>query len=245
MNSQTIKEKKLRKYNLCAHRIYIVFWIIFIALLAAFGIPWVIGLIGFIFRKIPGWGDPNASSGLVLSLDMLPSFLGGLVGILAGFILEGVFFEQLRHLKKYEAYCVSLKCTFDSMQEVCKKVEEEKQLYEINKLLFEDIMTSVENDALFYNLPRYLFFEVKIRGKKYNVKGNIHKKLHDINRVINNIENQLTEYENTIAGSKESKNIKVCIMKLYEELSSCIDDFRKLTNLKDSATISKTNSTEK
>ena len=231
MNSKDVENKLLRKYKLRAHRAYIIVWIIIIGLLAAFGIPWLIGPIGFIFSKIPGWGDPNAASNIILDLDMLPSFLGGLVGILIGFVLEGVFFEQLRHLKKYEAYCVSLRGTFTSMLETCHRVKEENKLWEINKLLLEDVMTSVEKDALFYNLPRYLFFEVKFGKRKYNVKGVIHEKLHDINRILNAIQNEVYKYEKMSPGSNEEVQKKKELAAIYEELTNSICEFFMATEM--------------
>lgn len=86
------KNDELRYYNVKKHEIVIIILMVVVFVGIILVMPWLIAAIDLLFRQIPGWGDLGADSTATFNIGVLPDFLGGAIGIIAGFIMEWQFF---------------------------------------------------------------------------------------------------------------------------------------------------------
>ena len=85
----------------------------------------------------------------------LPDTLGGMIGILIGFLFEFLVFEKIRDLKKFETLYNLLDVELDDVLLDCLRNIDSSvsvnggKIYEIMQPVLEDIMDSAENLVLF------------------------------------------------------------------------------------------------
>lgn len=224
--------QKIKKYhaNLCIFGLVVIMIVVFFLFL--FGFPfflkWVYGKFanGMIWNKIPPIAETGQEDN---ALSVLPDFLGGLCGIIIGFLFDLLFIEKIRKISRYKFLsssvnrefsvilktianecstefklfldsvkdaakmgahlpdgitidnngtikCVehaeeSQKACFKQIQSICGRWFSEEQ--ELQRWDLDDIVTNVENDALFYRLP----FMIGLKGK-------MTESLHTINGCI-------------------------------------------------------------
>lgn len=147
------KEKK-RTYNekKCAIIIWVLIVVVF--MVAVFGIPWLIGFVKWVFSKIPTWVDGPEGDALQFDLGVLPDFLGGMVGILVGFLMEWLLFSQLKTLSKYKALKRSLGVKLNDIYKSCQQIKNDSiSYYFIEMIALDDIVLIADNNAVFYSLP--------------------------------------------------------------------------------------------
>lgn len=182
------ENKKYQYYSIGWHQFALVIWMVFIALLLIFGLSLFVGFVEHIYH---GWtdvwaseGNPESKQGCGFNLGVLPDFLGGMVGILAGFILEWLVFEKIKNLSKYKTIISCLKIEFEKdlvvlgAKEVCK----------INEIVIDDIVLSAENSVIIYNLPSYFLFKRSNKGEEFlNLLQEIHGYITKRNKTIKEV----------------------------------------------------------
>lgn len=133
-----IDEEKpdLHYYNVKKHQIIIWILIGVTFLVAVFGIPWVIGFVKWVFSWIPLWQKDTTVEGF--DLGVLPDFLGGMVGILVGFLMEWLLFSQLKTLSKYKAFLLSLDLELNSIYDLLTSENEYNPVIKI--IVLDDII---------------------------------------------------------------------------------------------------------
>lgn len=212
------KNKKNIHYSVFWHTFWIwVYMIVFVCLLV-FAMSWVIGGVEKAFRSCNIWKDPSTQCETTqnsdctqdendeskkddekyLNIGVLPDFLGGLVGVVAGFLIEIIFIQRLRHLKKYQALCHSFYHIFKDLEEninynLGELNKPELKLKELKAEIFTESINSVENDYIFYGLPRY-FGLLKI-GPDVKAIRLIYTSIHAINSALNEYRNDLNACE--------------------------------------------------
>ena len=164
-NSKNL-EYKIRSYNIWAHRIVLLLWLLVIAAILIFCFSLVVGWIEYAYR---GWTDVwtseeqagHAQSGWGFNLGVLPDFLGGMVGILVGFFLEWLIFEKIKNLSKYQTIISCLKIEFDKIEILLTH-----QRRKINEVITDDIVLSAENSVIIENLPHFFVFRRSRQGER-------------------------------------------------------------------------------
>ena len=200
------ENKKYQYYSIGWHQFALVIWMVFIALLLIFGLSLFVGGLECVYREEwPRWGyiqteeseggsessggdaqteeseGESESSVWLFNLDVLPDFLGGMAGILAGFILEWLVFEKIKNLSKYKTIISCLKIEFEKDLETLRDMEGNK----INEIVIDDIVFSAENSVIIYNLPSYfLFRRSKLGGKFLDLLQEIHGNIVRRNKKI-------------------------------------------------------------
>ena len=157
----------IRYYNILAHEAVLWLWLVVFAALLIFCFSLIIGGIEHAYH---GWTDVwtddeqtgSVQSGWGFNLGVLPDFLGGMVGILAGFILEWLVFEKIKNLSKYRTIISCLKIEFEKILDTLK--DKRVPLCEI---ILDDIVLSAENSVIIFNLPHYFFLIRSKQGEKF------------------------------------------------------------------------------
>ena len=179
-NSPSLKNCELKKYNILTHRLAVIICMLLVFMLVIIGLPFLIKEIYIrIFSKI--WSENE--------LDLLPDFLGGIVGILTGFFLEMWFFERLTTLSKYKVLKNCLKDELIGIKKGLNNVwEGNLDKRNIYTLIFDDIIESAENSTIIFNLPRFNLFKKK--GKLFNCLVDIYGNIKKYNRLIERNEDE-------------------------------------------------------
>lgn len=204
-NNQEIKPYHA---NLCIIGLSVIMVVVFFAFMFAFPLllKWVYGIFanGKIWNMIPPVVEAGREDN---TLSVLPDFLGGLCGIIIGFLFDIWFIEKIRKISRYKFLSSSVNREFNqvlnSINNACngklqhliasseKAAKENESLpkgisivenkihydenlsgdiriikdfckkQEINRWDLDDIVTNVENDAIFYRLP----FMIGLKGK--------------------------------------------------------------------------------
>lgn len=183
----------LHSYDINKHQIIIVLLTIFVFVLMIFGIPWiVIGPVDWVFENImPLWVDSA-----VFNTEALPDFLGGMIGILAGFIMERSLFSRLVALSKYKTY---LKILNNELKGIYEALEGEGKPCYIELGVLDDLILIADNNAVFYSLPRI---------NLNNHKGEIFNLLLDIYGGIRRYNFDLEEFEKDNTNKQLEENVK-------------------------------------
>ncbi len=106
-------------YSVNIHKLYIFFKIIVVFLVCVIVIPWALNLFYQVFQNW-GWKVNEKGYG---DLQLLPDFLGGLFGVLVGFMLEGTLIKQWQLLNRYQGMIFSLKNELDEILSELKGCE--------------------------------------------------------------------------------------------------------------------------
>lgn len=148
-----------------------------------------------------------------LNIGVIPDFLGGLIGILVGFYFEWLFFEKLQHINKYKAFkgCLEneLNCILELLSDISNKFPNE--INEIELTIFDDLIKSIDNSAIIYNLPRYCIFMP--RGVLYNCLADIYSYIEEYNRYFAALEKKYSD--KLINDFLDTASMLYCLIELY------------------------------
>lgn len=161
-------------YNVKLQKCAIIAFIILTFVGCCFVLPWGIYYLGKLF-SVFGWTLDDVNG--------LTNFLGGLFGVFLGFIIENLLVGKLQQLSRYMHLIECLNRELANLNSHCEKCINEGIAEGINVWTFNDIISSAENETLFYSLPRYFMRKFK--------KGSHVEKLHEINGRIAEINNQI------------------------------------------------------
>ena len=196
------KNDELRYYNVKKHEIVIIIVIVVVFAGIILVLPWIIAAIDLLFRQIPGWGDLGADTTATFNIGVLPDFLGGAIGIIAGFIMEWQFFDKLKLLDKYKTFVVLLKDEFKRiLMELYRQEDEDLEYYQrIKDMISKDILLSTENNTVIYNLPK---FSRREKGRIYKLLLEIYRDIDHYNMLVDKDDGDNTEIEKDINDIKE------------------------------------------
>lgn len=242
--NDTDKPKKIKRYNVVKHQIWIISLMIVFVIILAFSLPWIIGVIELCFRNSKYWGyeliDDNGNLTDILNLSLLADFLGGLIGIIIGFLMELHFVEKLRILNHYQILLrgigKELTKILDVFQARLREEKKEDRLCSFDIKILDDIVNDIDKESVFYNLPT-------ISPNKKN-RGQIHDKLHEIyanilayNRLFEELkDNKISNIEKFYESNKDKlKNMtghiiefKIAVGK-FIEMTGCEIDIKLLS----------------
>ena len=179
------ENKKYQYYSIGWHQFVLMIWMVLIAVLSIFGFSLLVGLVEHIYH---GWtdvwtseGNPESGQGCGFNLGVLPDFLGGMAGILAGFFLDWLVFKKIKNLSKYKTIISCLKIEFEKDLETLRAMKGNK----INEIVIDDIVLSAENSVIIYNLPSYFLFKRSNKGEEFlNLLQEIHGNIVRRNKKI-------------------------------------------------------------
>ena len=196
------KNDELRYYNVKKHEIVIIIVMVVVFAGITLVMPWIIAAIDLLFRQIPGWGDLGADTTATFNIGVLPDFLGGAIGIIAGFIMEWQFFDKLKLLDKYKTFVVLLKDEFKRiLMELYRQEDEDLEYYQrIKDMISKDILLSTENNTVIYNLPK---FSRREKGRIYKLLLEIYRDIDHYNMLVDKDDGDNTEIEKDINDIKE------------------------------------------
>lgn len=176
---KTSKKGKLSYYDIGFHKKFLLLYaclslivcIIVFALILR-GLFAIIYLIPFLKLEDGNGGD----------FSYLADFLGGLIGVIIGFIADAVYISRWQHLKKYRALLNILNPELESIKNLIRnkwgfdgtKIINNKT--DIEAPMLKEIVTTVDGISTFYNLPRWnIWFEEQ---------GNFAREIQEINAGI-------------------------------------------------------------
>lgn len=154
--------EQLRHYSIRGHRIYLIVLLLLTFACSVFLFPLLLKLIYSCFVKWFGESDSI--------IKLLPDFLGGLVGVLIGFLVDFSIIKRLKHLQEYESLLGVLvpylnyliKHIEDTIQKINANPKIKKSdLRGFDYSIIEECIRSTDKLSIFYNLPRYFFFKRK------------------------------------------------------------------------------------
>lgn len=196
------KNDELRYYNVKKHEIVIIILMVVVFVGIILVMPWLIAIIDLMFRQIPGWGDLGVDTTATFNIGVLPDFLGGAVGILAGFVMEWKFFNQLKLIEKYKTLVVLLEDEFKRiLSELYRQEDEDLEYYQrIKEMISNDIILSTENNSVIYNLPKFSRHE---KGRIYKLLLEIYRDIDHYNMLVDKNDSDNAEIEKDINDIKE------------------------------------------
>lgn len=177
------KYKDVRFYNVKKHERAIIISMVAMFLAIVFVTPWIIAAIELLFRLIPFW-DENATQNQ-LNVGVLPDFLGGTVGILAGFVMEWKFFNQLKLLEKYKTLIVLLQQELGGIYCAFEEQLEDKVFWLVREYVSDDIILSAENNVIIHDIHKFPFSK---KGEIYKLLLNIYGHIEKFNIIIKDLE---------------------------------------------------------
>lgn len=170
------KDTKEKYYNIKAHVVVLVIWLLIFAVISivigsfvAWGVKWAYNNLGL-------W-HANLS-------EVLPDFLGGMLGLVCGFFLEWIVVDKIKLLCKYSAILTILETELSDIKKIVHKAD----CTQIMPLILDDVVLSCESSVVLYNLPGYLIL-------KYKGKGDILRLLQQIYANIANRNVLLEKYD--------------------------------------------------
>lgn len=207
------KNDELRYYNVKKHEIVIIILMVVVFVGIILVMPWLIAIIDLMFRQIPGWGDLGVDTTATFNIGVLPDFLGGAIGIIAGFIMEWQFFDKLKLLSKYNTLVVLLLGEFGGIYQEFSRQKNKKKLSAVKEFISDDIILNADNCAVIYNIHKF----------PWSKKGNIYKLLLNIYGHIekfNVIVGELVKQKNSGSEPDKEKMTKAEMLrdKIQEEI---------------------------
>lgn len=175
-HKEVTMEEEVRYYNVTAHKIVLLVWLIIIAGISILIFSMCVAGIEYVFRSCADLWSQEPEKGK-LNLGVLPDFLGGMTGIIVGFFLEWFVFEKIKTLSKYQTVLSCLKIEFDKII-----ITINKETREISEIILDDIVLSADNSIILYNLPRYFIFLNKGKGEILSLLQEIHGNVQEYNR---------------------------------------------------------------
>ena len=196
------KNDELRYYNVKKHEIVIIILMVVVFVGIILVMPWLIAVVDLLFRQIPGWGELGADTAATFNIGVLPDFLGGAVGIIAGFIMEWQFFNQLKLIEKYKTLVVLLEDEFKRiLLDLYRQEDEDLEYYQrIKEMISNDIILSTENNSVIYNLPKFSRLE---KGRIYKLLLEIYRDIDHYNMLVDKNDSDNAEIEKDINDIKE------------------------------------------
>lgn len=179
------KYKDVRYYNVKKHERVIIILMIVVFVCIILVTPWIIATIDLLFRQIPGWGDFEENTNTVFNIGVLPDFLGGAVGILAGFVMEWKFFNQLKLLEKYKTLIVLLQQELGGIYRAFEEQLKDKTFSLIREYVSDDIILNAENNVVIYDMHRFPFSK---KGEIYKLLLNIYGHIEKFNMDVQELE---------------------------------------------------------
>lgn len=207
------KNDELRYYNVKKHEIVIIILMVVVFVGIILVMPWLIAIIDLMFRQIPGWGDLGVDTTATFNIGVLPDFLGGAIGIIAGFIMEWQFFDKLKLLSKYNTLVVLLLGEFGGIYQEFSRQKNAEKLSAVKEFISDDIILNADNCAVIYNIHKF----------PWSKKGNIYKLLLNIYGHIekfNVIVGELVKQKNSGSEPDQEKMTKAEMLrdKIQEEI---------------------------
>ena len=179
------KYKDVRYYNVKKHERVIIILMILVFVCIILVTPWIIATIDLLFRQIPVWGNFEEDTNTVFNIGVLPDFLGGAVGILAGFVMEWKFFNQLKLLEKYKTLIVLLQQELGGIYRAFEEQLKDKAFSLIREYVSDDIILNAENNVVIYDMHR---FPVSKKGEIYKLLLNIYGHIEKFNMDVQELE---------------------------------------------------------
>ena len=189
--------KNIPYYNVKAHRAVLVIEMLLIAAIMIFCFSILVGAIEMSYAEWESLWSRAGDDGK-LNLGVLPDFLGGMSGILAGFLLEWGIFEKIKNLSKYETIISCLELEFKKIEDTLKGVRRT-----ICEITLDDIVLHAENSNAIYNLPSYIIIRSKLGENILDSLQEIHGKIEKRNFALKDksaecepirIEDEIKEY---------------------------------------------------
>ena len=181
--------KDVRYYNIKKHERAIIILMIVVFICIILATPWIIATIELLFRQIPGWGDFNNNTNIVFNIGVLPDFLGGAVGILAGFVMEWKFFNQLKLLEKYKTLTILLQQELGGIYWAFEEQLKDKVFWLIREYVLDDIILNAENNVVIHDIHKFPFSK---KGEIYKLLLNIYGHIEKFNMTVKELA-ELTE----------------------------------------------------
>lgn len=179
------KYKDVRYYNVKKHERVIIILMILVFVCIILVTPWIIATIDLLFRQIPVWGNFEEDTNTVFNIGVLPDFLGGAVGILAGFVMEWKFFNQLKLLEKYKTLIVLLQQELGGIYRAFEEQLKDKAFSLIREYVSDDIILNAENNVVIYDMHRFPFSK---KGEIYKLLLNIYGHIEKFNMDVQELE---------------------------------------------------------
>lgn len=161
-------KEKCHYYSVREHKAFFIILIVLAFIVCAFVFPW---LLGVIVHSLVGWNKTGNADVIwffsVNDNNLLPDFMGGMVGLFTGFIVEWWLIGKLQHISKYSSIVDPLFKQLSKIKQDALKFigylevkEKENPNIEICRDMFdywrvEDLVKNLDNYSLLYNLPRY------------------------------------------------------------------------------------------
>lgn len=180
------KYKDVRYYNVKKHERVIIILMIVVFVCIILVTPWIIATIDLLFRQIPGWGDFEDNTNTVFNIGILPDFLGGAVGILAGFVMEWKFFNQLKLLGKYKTLIILLQQELGGIYWAFEEQLKDKVFWLIREYISDDIILNAENNVAIHDMHRFPFSK---KGEIYKLLLNIYGHIEKFNMTVKELDN--------------------------------------------------------
>ena len=174
------KSDELRYYNVKKHEIVIIILMVVVFVGIILVMPWLIAGIDLLFRQIPGWGDLGADTTATFNIGVLPDFLGGAVGIIAGFIMEWCFFDQLKLLGKYKTLVALLLSEFSGIYEEFLW-QNRMGVSTVREFIADDIILNADHSIVIYNIHRFPWSK---KGNIYKLVFNIYGHIEKFNVIV-------------------------------------------------------------
>ena len=176
---QSTKKDKLSYYDIKFHKKFLLLYALLTLILCLVVFVLLLRGIFEIIYHLPFLKLGNGSSG---DYSYLADFLGGLIGIIIGFIADAVYISRWQHLKKYKALLNILNPEFDSVKNLIRNkwgfdgTKIKNTTTDIEAPMLKEIVTTVDGISTFYNLPRWnIWFEEQ---------GNFAREIQEINAGI-------------------------------------------------------------
>lgn len=216
------KYKDVRYYNVKKHERVIIILMIVVFVCIILVTPWIIATIDLLFRQIPGWGDFEENTNTVFNIGVLPDFLGGAVGILAGFVMEWKFFNQLKLLEKYKTLIILLQQELGGIYWAFEEQLKDKVFWLIREYISDDIILNAENNVVIHDMHRFPFSK---KGEIYKLLLNIYGHIEQFNIKVKELAN-IREEDKLEKIYKVLVNIDI-VLAGYTGYSSTLDEHKQ------------------
>lgn len=246
------KLQKIRKYsnnfyyNAFFRQFLYVVQIVIITIICLIIIPYIL-LPFFHLAACDSWFTDNVSN--TNGLSLLPDFLGGIMGVIIGFMIDGFFIDKIKYLSKYRALSIELNAELgnilcdpeyggaindsnrEDFYEFLFKICENFSIEWITLEKLNTFSSSLDNNSILNSLINYY------TGKKI--------KIYILDDIVSSIDNdvlfiKLPTYrvltnkkfvcKNAFIKKQDTENVlrKITISNLLHRISKLINDFNNI-----------------